>query len=441
MALDYTDERLLEILRDLAAELGRSPTQHELKARRDLPALNAYINRFGSWNAALEAAGLATYRRSLIYSDEQLLQTLRDLAAELGRSPTGNEMQARHDLPSAKVYYVRFKSWLAALEAAGLAAHRRHTLVYSDEQLLQTLRDLAAELGRSPTRDELKARRDLPALSTYERRFTRWTAALKAAGLQTRRTLVYSDEQLLQILRDLAAKLGQSPAGHELEARRDLPSLKTYYERFGSWLAALAAAGLQPRRPPVYTGEQLLQSLRDLAAELGRSPTSRELGGRRDLPSPKAYERYFKSWNAALEAAGLATRRYTPAYSDEQLLQTLRDLAAELGRSPTTHELQARRDLPSSITYANHFGSWNAALEAAGLEIYRRPPAHSDEQLLQILRDLAAELSRTPTQRELRACRDLPSPNAYKRHFGSWTAALEAAGLKLNRARGHKPAD
>ena len=34
----YTDERLLEILRDLAAKLGRSPLIRELFARRDLPS-------------------------------------------------------------------------------------------------------------------------------------------------------------------------------------------------------------------------------------------------------------------------------------------------------------------------------------------------------------------------------------------------------------------
>jgi hypothetical protein len=112
----------------------------------------------------------------------------------------------------------------------------------------------------------------------------------------------------------------------------------------------------------------------------------------------------------------------------------LRDLAAELGRSPMPREMQTRSDLPSSSTYTQRFGSWNAALEAAGLEPYRRP-TFSDEQLLQILRDLAAELGRTPLLRELQARSDLPSSSVYTRRFGGWNAALQAAGLELNRVR------
>ena len=121
MALRYTDEQLLQILRDLAAELGHSPSTGELLARYGLPSPSAYRGHFGNWNDVLEAAGLETRsHRAPLYTDEQLLQTLRDLAAELGRSPTINDLQRRRDLPLRNTYIKRFKSWKAALEAAGL---------------------------------------------------------------------------------------------------------------------------------------------------------------------------------------------------------------------------------------------------------------------------------------------------------------------------------
>ncbi|MGD9099390.1 MAG: hypothetical protein PVF45_02840 [Anaerolineae bacterium] len=186
---------------------------------------------------------------------------------------------------------------------------------------------------------------------------------------------------------------------------------------------------------PAYTDEQLLQILRDLAAELGYSPTVSTLRARPDLPTHVTYANRFGSWTSALKAAGLEPYRLRPTFSKEQLLQILRDLAAELGYAPTTYEMQARQDLPSPATYHRHFGTWKAALQAAGLTPGRRPPAHTDEQLLQILRDLAAELGRSPTQRELQARDDLPLLSVYCRHFGGWNAALEAAGLKLNRAK------
>ncbi len=116
------------------------------------------------------------------------------------------------------------------------------------------------------------------------------------------------------------------------------------------------------------------------------------------------------------------------AYTDQQLLDILRDLAAELGRSPTAQEMRKRR-LPRPETCAARFGSWNAALAAAGLETRHYSQDYTDEQLLQILRDLARDLDKTPTQLELRARPGLPSPTTYHRHFGTWRKALAAAGL------------
>jgi uncharacterized protein YejL (UPF0352 family) len=242
---------------------------------------------------------------------------------------------------------------------------------YSDQQLLAILRDLAADLGRSPTIQELLARPGLPAPRTYANHFGNWNAALEAAGLETRPHIpAYTDKQLLNILRDLAADLGRAPTIQELLARSDLPSPRTFAGHFGNWNKALEAAGLEPRPGTgdlAYSDEYLLDALRDLAAELGRSPTGQELLDSHDLPRPGTYVHRFGNWNAALKAAGLETRAWRPDYSDKQLLDILRDLAGELGRTPTTGDLLARRDLPSLTAFVGHFGSWSGALGAAGM--------------------------------------------------------------------------
>ncbi len=248
----------------------------------------------------------------------------------------------------------------------------------------------------------------------------------------------YSASQLLDILHDLAAELGRSPTVNEIRARPGAPSPRTFANHFGSWNGALTAAGLQTRpRVPTYTAEQLLHILRDLAAQLGRPPTVDEMLARRGVPSPRTYASHFGNWNKALEAAGLEPRPGTGdlVYSDEHLLNTLRDLADELGHSPTVDEMLARPGLPAPQTYINRFGSWNAALEAAGLKTRRRTAIYTDEQLLQALRDLAAELGQPPSASEMLARRDLPSPGAYQGHFGTWSKALAAAGVDVNQRK------
>ncbi len=185
----------------------------------------------------------------------------------------------------------------------------------------------------------------------------------------------------------------------------------------------------------LYTDERLLAVLRTLADELGHVPTCRELLARRNLPGPATYIRRFEGWNNALKAAGLKARypRHAPIYTDKELIKALRNLANELDRAPTKQEMLAR-DLPTPVTLINRFGSWNAALAAAGLETRPRV-TRTDKELLDALRKLAAELGRTPLSKEMLVQRGLPSPGAYQKHFGSWNAALEAAGLEPNQWR------
>ena len=63
-------------------------------------------------------------------------------------------------------------------------------------------------------------------------------------------------------------------------------------------------------------------------------------------------------------------------------------------------------------------------LQPRGNKLYER------DELLGVLRELAEELGRPPTQAELWEREGLPRPTTYKYRFGSWSRALEAAGLK-----------
>jgi hypothetical protein len=59
----YERDELLDVLRDLDRALGHPPSQAELRERERLPHPSTYKYRFGSWNKALEAAGLTPRRR------------------------------------------------------------------------------------------------------------------------------------------------------------------------------------------------------------------------------------------------------------------------------------------------------------------------------------------------------------------------------------------
>jgi hypothetical protein len=130
--------------------------------------------------------------------------------------------------------------------------------------------------------------------------------------------------------------------------------------------AALAEfrAGIRRR----YTDEQILDQLRASAERLGRSPTMREFAadGEADV-HPQTVIEHFGTWNAAKRAAGLTPRRFI---SREELLEQLRQLGEELGRTPTARDLDSNRRRVASKSLIWHtFGSLSAALKEAGYDV------------------------------------------------------------------------
>jgi hypothetical protein len=123
-------------------------------------------------------------------------------------------------------------------------------------------------------------------------------------------------------------------------------------------------AGIRRR----YSDEELLEELRASAERLGRSPTMREFAGDpKSRVHPQTVIEHFGSWNAAKREAGLVPRRFA---TRQELLQVLRDLGAELGRTPTARDLEERRGrLPSKSLYWHTFGSLTTALREAGFDV------------------------------------------------------------------------
>jgi Homing endonuclease associated repeat len=132
--------------------------------------------------------------------------------------------------------------------------------------------------------------------------------------------------------------------------------------------AELAAfrAGLRRR----YSDEEILQELVRAAERMGRSPTMREFADDPEVRvHPQTVIEHFGTWNAAKRAAGLFPRRFL---TREELLEQLRNLGEELGRTPTARDLAARgRSLPSASLYAHTFGTFADALREAGFEVLR----------------------------------------------------------------------
>jgi hypothetical protein len=178
-----------------------------------------------------------------------------------------------------------------------------------------------------------------------------------------------------------------------------------------------AVAGIDPRALAEfqagirrrYTDAQILEELRASAERLGRSPTMKEFAA--DPGSrvhPQTVIEHFGSWNAAKRTAGLLPRRFA---TREELVDQLRQLGAELGRTPTADDIKERRGaMPSTSLYWHTFGSLSTALREAGFDV-----AVGEERLERAI-DQGGELARSLGR--------LPK-------FGDWQVARRADASML----------
>ncbi|HEO2443460.1 TPA: hypothetical protein VAP34_001648 [Streptococcus agalactiae] len=223
----------------------------------------------------------------------------------------------------------------------------------------------------------------------------------------------YTEEELIAILKQRYKELGRPPHGREVN---QASTIKKY---FGSFNKGLEAAGLAPNQNKRYTKKELIAILKQRYKELGRTPKAKE------ITQYKSILKHFGSFNAGLEAAGLAsntTRKW--AYTESDLIEILQQKASELGRSPK------HREVKQWATIRKYFGSFNKGLEAAGLALNTaRNRTYTESDLIEILQQKAKELGRRPKHKEVKQGQTI------KNHFGSFNKGLEAAGLALNTAR------
>ena len=122
-------------------------------------------------------------------------------------------------------------------------------------------------------------------------------------------------------------------------------------------------------------------------------------------------------------------------YTDDQILEEIRRVAAKVGtRSISAAQFSQHAQLSDS-TARLHFGSWNAAVEAAGLNPIAPGPQKSpkridDNELLLDLLRLYAESGKPPTVAMISA-KGRFSPPSYTSRWGNHLKAFEIAKKKF----------
>jgi hypothetical protein len=259
----------------------------------------------------------------------------------------------------------------------------------------------------------------------------------------------WSRERIVQEIRRLHA---QGIPLNMASVRRVFPSLvATACSRryFGSWKAAIEAAGFdydKVVRIKRWTPEEVLAEIRALyrqGADLRPSAVAKH-----HQTLLVAARKRFGTWAKAVKAAGIDYEAYLRRQHQEWVEADKRYIIEEirrLYREGRIDELSGawRHHLTLFRKARHRFGSWKAAIEAAGLNyeaiVSRRK--WTKESILREIQRLYAEgkdLSVTAMQRNYPNLLAIAQSPHY---FGSWQAAIEAAGLDyelIKRQRGRR---
>lgn len=144
--------------------------------------------RFGSWNNAMEQAGLSIYKhygykRQHYEQDEDFFADMRRIASQLQKKYITTGEYKQYGQYNGSSMLRKYGSWDEILEKAGLSPtpfRLGKGKEISDEELFQDIERVWIKLGRQPTITDVKNGEFSFGQNTFVRRFGGWRGTLEA---------------------------------------------------------------------------------------------------------------------------------------------------------------------------------------------------------------------------------------------------------------------
>jgi hypothetical protein len=273
-------DELLEELARLNEETDRRVTRGRMRAD-GMYEPEDYEKKFGTWSTAFEAMPSAEESThddesdatgtQETYSKSEVLDEIAAVTEQVDGEPSTDDMQEYGRISPTPAYRY-FDSWsdavAAAIETRGNASNGRDA---TDETESDT-----KIAGRTPTDGQSPKDEDLSSFKT----------------------------DLIDDIRRVKDDLGKVPSKAEMSVHGD-HSISQFEKAFGTWTEAVQAAGFEPRgSPDRYTHTEVLDGLRDVASEVKKPPSPRDINEHAPFSGNVIYN-FFDSFEDAREAAGV----------------------------------------------------------------------------------------------------------------------------------------
>jgi hypothetical protein len=413
-------EELLEGLRRVFREEGEMPTITQL-GKRHHSLMTGVERHFGKYDEALEAAGLPRPARSAPsrreFSPDAVFEELRQLAAA-GHAITARGLKIQLERRDLHAAVEKMGGYPAIRKKLGIIkpAPPRKEPYHTREEVIAAFQQQAAE-GEAYTKIALSegSEAERALLRSIRHHFKKWADLLAAANfVPEHHALIRSRKRREELIRKALVRYEAGEAVNRREMEQQAESKALYVEgcrTFGSWRKTLAAAGI-----PDELAEEETPELREILAEiLEIRQTGQPLDSLAMKSTPKGLDLFrrgksaFKTWKNAVLAAGLEwPRTADPTWMKEHYPRTKPALSPE--RAERAERKEREKEVIAAIrerqrskktlrlkrirwetegkelydTARSVFGSWKAALDAAGCQPETPPP----RKLSKIVREL-----------------------------------------------------
>ena len=177
-------------------------------------------------------------------------------------------------------------------------------------------------------------------------------------------------EKCITDLQNFYTKENKIPKASNFRNQNVYVSYSTIAKLFGSWNNALLAANISiQNHRKKWTKEEIINSIILFTELHNKLPTHNDFNkSQTKYPCPKTVLKYFPTWNSALDSTGLSTI-VGQTLSKEEAIKRINDFYTLYNRIPCVRDCSNNDyTLPSYGFLYKHFGSFNKAIIAAGLE-------------------------------------------------------------------------
>lgn len=418
--VDLQQRDLVIALVALTQQLGHLPDSDEINEHCEY-RYQRYQEEFGDLFKAYSEAGILPddVTRSDFYREELAESPGKDMGQPECETEFGqDEEQDSTETPEASGHVEVAESGEAETktDVSDLDVDRPNFEAeedFDESELIYEIQRFGDIIDEPPTEELVVQYGRYPARS-YENRFGSWETALEVsrydpADLPDWSRRKFTNVEILDVVRAVADELGHPPTTIETAERAPFSSGLASI-RFGGWATTLKLVGLDPsKRPSVESGDDVepeeTPSEQDGEAitHSGDSPTDRP--NFRSTTGDKSINTQEKIPIESLQ----------DSRSRETLLEELERMNESLDRIPFPSDMN-KDGAFSAHDYQEEFQSWDAALEAIGVD--------KEAELLGELQRVTNKLGKKPTQQDMSE-HGTYSFGMYANFFGSWSGAKD----------------